>query len=553
MTALIPFDMLVSQEEVEALLPDTNLGCLEHLFGQHAQDVARAKSLHQQVTDEHSLLIVDFFFQAAKDVFARYTPKPSDVFNLAKTRKHIDAMYWDRALKSTSIYDILPANRKREWQESITHLTTPEFSPETVNETIDQLYQQLPNFMAERVDGLYRALSREHVTNRPEGFSARGIFGYGYERSFGRLSQAAQNTLEDLANTIAILNGTPQYLHTELYESMREGIRKSGTGQWFDVLDGMFNIRVYLKGTVHVEIHEDYAWKLNTLLGMANPGTIPEKYRRPTKQPKQNRTYSYAYNTIDRDTHQLFIQLENTRPIIENSTYTYQLKPTSQLGDKHHRRVFCNIIESIGGRLTPENAAVFSYDASDVFTRLVTTGKLPERTTYQFYPTPLSIAEMVIKAAEITDGQTVLEPSAGQGGLADVIYQNHPNAKLLCVEISDLNAAVLVAKKHQTIIDDFLEYAKKTTDSFDRVIMNPPYSMGRYKAHLAAAANLIKPNGIMVAVLPASCMYMPAPAGFSALERVGTHTPHSYPNTAIQVCIKVFRKIATQSAPDNGI
>lgn len=540
MTALVPFEnLIVSKEDVEALLPEPTLTNLAFLFQQHGEQIARANLIHQQVTDPLSMAVMSHYFEAAKDLFNRYAPEPSKVFDLVAVRKHIDAVFWDKALKSTSIYDVMPAKRKNEWYESIKACSTPPFEEATVQNTIDQLYQNLPNFMAERVDGIYRALSRSHLTNKPEGFSARGIFPYGYERPYGWVTQSAMHTLEDLANMIAVLNGTPLYLHHHLHDAVKGSIRTYGTGQWFDVL-GLFRMRVYLKGTVHIEVSEDYSWQLNTILGMANPGTIPEKYRRPVKAAK-HRQFSYSQNTLDRETHSLFQRLDAARPVIENGTFTYALSVSQQLTDKHHRKIFTNSIEAIGGKTTT-NAVIFDYDATSVLRRIVDTAKIPERTTHQFYPTPANIAEIAVAMAGIQDSHAVLEPSAGQGGLADVISQNHPNAKLQCVEISPLNASILRAKGHSTIEDDFLRFAENTTERFHRCVLNPPYSLGRHKSHLSAAAKLLTPDGVLVAILPTSCMHIDPPIGLLPADNQYDTTTYEFPNTSIKVCIRVFRK-----------
>ncbi|MEB7886055.1 class I SAM-dependent methyltransferase [Serratia fonticola] len=63
---------------------------------------------------------------------------------------------------------------------------------------------------------------------------------------------------------------------------------------------------------------------------------------------------------------------------------------------------------------------------------------------------------------------------------------------------------VLEAKGLTVERADFIKWAETTDKRFDKVVMNPPFSEGRAKAHLVAAANLVKPGGRVVAILPAS-------------------------------------------------
>ena len=52
---------------------------------------------------------------------------------------------------------------------------------------------------------------------------------------------------------------------------------------------------------------------------------------------------------------------------------------------------------------------------------------------------------------------------------------------------------------------DFLAWsAANLGRTFDRVVMNPPFDQGRWRAHLEAAAGMLAPGGRLVAVLPIS-------------------------------------------------
>ncbi len=58
---------------------------------------------------------------------------------------------------------------------SIRRRKTPAFEPSTVRETLTTLLADRGKFFAQRVDGIFRALSRSHVTNSPSGFRKRMI------------------------------------------------------------------------------------------------------------------------------------------------------------------------------------------------------------------------------------------------------------------------------------------------------------------------------------------------------------------------------------------
>jgi hypothetical protein len=81
---------------------------------------------------------------------------------------HLDAEYWNKALHATDVYEYMPQDRKKEWKENIEALSIPAFEANTVYDTMLDLLSKRPYFQAERVDGVFKNLSGDHVTNTPE-------------------------------------------------------------------------------------------------------------------------------------------------------------------------------------------------------------------------------------------------------------------------------------------------------------------------------------------------------------------------------------------------
>lgn len=99
---------------------------------------------------------------------------------------------------------------------------------------------------------------------------------------------------------------------------------------------------------------------------------------------------------------------------------------------------------------------------------------------------------------DIQPTETCLEPQAGQGGIADLL----PKDRTLCVEVSPLHGMILREKGHTVIEGDFLAWNPGTL--FDVIACNPPYSEGRWQAHLRYAGTLVEAGGRLGAVLPLS-------------------------------------------------
>lgn len=112
-----------------------------------------------------------------------------------------------------------------------------------------------------------------------------------------------------------------------------------------------------------------------------------------------------------------------------------------------------------------------------------------------FFPTPAAQADEMIEAADIEEGMTVLEPSAGMGHIADQLRAQDIEPDV--IEISSDRRELLEAKGYNLVDRDFMEHDK----TYDRIIMNPPFSDRRDFQHVQHAYSLLKPGGRLVAIM----------------------------------------------------
>lgn len=87
-----------------------------------------------------------------------------------------------------------------------------------------------------------------------------------------------------------------------------------------------------------------------------------------------------------------------------------------------------------------------------------------------YFPTPESLAKRMADLADIREGQTVLEPSAGSGRLADVAKARGANVET--VEMQSRLRDLLEKKGHKLVGADFTDM--KPEAKYDRILMNPP-------------------------------------------------------------------------------
>ena len=439
-----------------------------------------------------------------------------DMFSLDGAIAHLNAAYWSKAMQLTDVLDAMPQQRRNEWHAQIQNPLgqkkdryskewevepIPEFTDENVRSTLKGLLLQRETFFAERVDGLFRSLSKTHITNAPEGFGKRMILARAVNE-WGGVDHSTAGVINDLRCVIARFMGREEPKLDATSSVVR--FARLRRGEWIDVDGGAIRIRVYAVGTAHLEVHPDMAWRLNCVLAQLHPLAIPSQFReRPKKRAKDHKLIGrpLPFAVVAR-----LASLEPARDLNPDHGYRkdtwikvpgcWDFKASS---DQQIKAEADRIMESIGGTKVSEFRWAFDYDPTEVVQEIVASGCVPDQKAHQFYPTPERLARIAVDMADIGPDDTCLEPSAGMGGLADLMKQ--AAEWMHCVEVSPMHCKVLVAKGHSVTQTDFLAWSG---DPVDRIVANPPFSEGRWRAHIEHAASMLKPGGRIVAILPES-------------------------------------------------
>src|SRR5690606_17747656 len=129
----------------------------------------------------------------------------------------------------------------------------------------------------------------------------------------------------------------------------------------------------------------------------------------------------------------------------------------------------------------------------------------------EFYPTPRQVIEKMLFEADIKDTHYILDPSAGKGDILKAVksrfsnyYNDIGDRKLYGIEINQDLLSILRDNEIQILADDFLEYVPSM--SFDRILMNPPFSNG--DEHLLHAWDILD-KGKIVCLLNAETIKNP--------------------------------------------
>lgn len=438
-----------------------------------------------------------------------HVPPVGKLFDLPGAVASLNADFWQKALSLTDVYEYMPNERRNDWNEQIREMKAPDFEENAVRATLSELLFSRQKFFSERVDGIFRSLSRSHVTNRPEGFSKRMIIECMFDQ-WGMCNYDRTGYVDDLRKVIAKFMGRDATGLNTTNKILK--IARGRSGEWVAIDGGALRVKAFMKGTIHLEIHPDMAWRLNDILAFLHPAAIPAEHRQ--KPRTKVKSFDLHSNLLPFSVLRVLGDLETERteplkrnrweeprPPVTTNPFNRRIKGDSD-EDKAARAEAEKVLLSLGGVKMNINAFTwfeFDYDPTTALEDIQLTGALPEQKTHQFYPTTGKLAAQLLNEADIREGETCLEPSAGMGGLADLM----PKAQTTCVEVSPLHCRVLETKGHNVIEADFLAWAQTTPQRFDVVVMNPPFSEGRAVAHLNAAAALVKAGGRLAAILPA--------------------------------------------------
>ena len=499
MTALVPTRGLA--DSLAELFAEVDAQPIATLLAEYASQRATIERIVGIFADPSTLAVLRLFVDG-NEVASHHYVAVDDLFKRDGALKALDAKFWGRALEATDVLQCMPASKRSEWHKQIEKRDVPPFTEAALRSTLAEHLAARPQYFAERVDGLFRSLSPDHKTNLPQGFRSKMIITrIGDEYSYSTMHRDA---LIDLRVVVARFMGRDDigegswHVRDNTMQIVKYA-RNARRGEWVSLDGNAIEIRCYANGNCHVRVHAELAWRLNAVLAYLHPTAIPAEARtRPKTRAKQPTEVELVLRPLpfpvvrslgDMVAHNLHHRVDGW-PMKWNTPYNWYNV------DKHVEREVDRVIESVGGANTATGWS-FDYDATEVLREIVATGVVPDQRAHQYYPTPRALAERIVELAEIGPDDRVLEPSAGQGALAELL----PRDRTTCVEASALHCTVLRAKGFAVKQGDFLV---ADVGPHDRVVMNPPFDRGQWQAHVERAAGLLPGRGArLVAVLPA--------------------------------------------------
>jgi predicted RNA methylase len=211
---------------------------------------------------------------------------------------------------------------------------------------------------------------------------------------------------------------------------------------------------------------------------------------------------------IDRDT---LVTL--SRSTCDGSTV---FLPPGQLERKAYVAVN-KVLEALGGKWDRKRGGhVFDGSAEERLEDALLTGEVVTHREMGFFRTTGPALDALMVAAEVECGMTVLEPSAGEGDIVRATFLAGAGA-VVAIEIDQGRAEHLFSVEcpqgSRLVVHhaDFLELPVPPVAQFDRVVMNPPFSVPGNRradlAHVEHAIQFLKPGGRLAAIMGGGIMF----------------------------------------------
>ena len=117
----------------------------------------------------------------------------------------------------------------------------------------------------------------------------------------------------------------------------------------------------------------------------------------------------------------------------------------------------------------------------------------------ELFETPTDLSNRMTEMLDLQNSDKILEPEAGKGSL---IRSCNNIGSITAVEVNSQLCNFLRSSfpNAEIICDDFLNLTPEELGTFDKILMNPPFSDSQDIKHITHAFSFLKKGGLLVAV-----------------------------------------------------
>lgn len=181
------------------------------------------------------------------------------------------------------------------------------------------------------------------------------------------------------------------------------------------------------------------------------------------------------------------------------------------------------VLETMGGKWDKKvKGHVFAAEPTDKLEAVLLTGEYDKPDNHGYFPTPPVLVDGMIALAGIEEGMVILEPSAGQGAIADKLADIVGKGGIHCYELQEANCDILTKKGYLVECCDWLKVEVKPI--YDRVVMNPPFAKQQDIEHVEHALGALKAGGRLVSIMSSGVTFRQNKKTLDFLKRIEGHS-----------------------------
>ena len=207
---------------------------------------------------------------------------------LDESMKSLDTALWGFLFDQSGLRTFLDAEGRTKWQEQLNKHDVPPLTPENIRATFRALHDSRGEMFGQAVCSVFRGLSWDYKTNKPQMFGKRLILTCVIDR-FGHAASHTCDRFDDLIRALHVLDNKPEPDHRQ---GSRFMLSRGGFGAPPPTWESdYFNLRTYKNGNGHLTFKRpDLVDELNRILQKYNSDALPATDAPPPKPGSIQRT-----------------------------------------------------------------------------------------------------------------------------------------------------------------------------------------------------------------------------------------------------------------------
>lgn len=211
-------------------------------------------------------------------------------------RQEVDREIWKRLFELTNVAAVMSSEARNKASKALHEGDVPEVTADNVYSTLRGIREQQPQYFADAVEAVFKALSWDHKTNQPDALTGRFILQYGvdvWSRGDSRAALGYDSRLFDLEKVLCLIDKRNPPSNDV---GLRSIYRSVPWGEWTAVpstqggKESLFEIKCHKVGTVHVRIADSkLVDAMNKIMGERYPMRIAESRDARTKRGSRGR------------------------------------------------------------------------------------------------------------------------------------------------------------------------------------------------------------------------------------------------------------------------